>query len=150
MVATDGMKLTLGDTTLRLYLTPGHTLGTISTVIPLKDHGRPRVAVTWGGTAFNWVENPGEYLTPERPERFWFESYATSAARFAAIAAQAHADVLLSNHTVFDGSKRNLPLLSSHDAPAANPYVVGAEGVRGYLTVAKECAAARLARAPKR
>ena len=28
MVATDGMKLTLGDTTLTLYITPGHTLGT--------------------------------------------------------------------------------------------------------------------------
>ena len=39
MVATDGMKLTLGDTTLTMYLTPGHTLGTISTLIPVKDHG---------------------------------------------------------------------------------------------------------------
>src|SRR6185295_11415726 len=29
MVATDGQKLTLGDTTLTLYLTPGHTPGTI-------------------------------------------------------------------------------------------------------------------------
>ena len=37
MVATDGMKLTLGDTTLTLYLTPGHTLGTISTIIPLRE-----------------------------------------------------------------------------------------------------------------
>jgi metallo-beta-lactamase class B len=37
MVATDGMQLTLGDTTLTLYLTPGHTLGTISTIIPLRD-----------------------------------------------------------------------------------------------------------------
>jgi len=34
MVATDGQKLTLGDTTLTLYLTPGHTAGTISTLIP--------------------------------------------------------------------------------------------------------------------
>ena len=40
MVATDGQKLTLGDTTLTLYLTPGHTLGTISTLIPVKDSGR--------------------------------------------------------------------------------------------------------------
>src|SRR5579862_7181677 len=30
MVATDGMKLTLGDTTLTLYSTPGHTPGTTS------------------------------------------------------------------------------------------------------------------------
>ena len=27
MVATDGQKLTLGDTTLTMYITPGHTPG---------------------------------------------------------------------------------------------------------------------------
>ena len=57
MVATDGMKLTLGDTTLTLYLTPGHTLGTISTLIPVKDGGRPHVAALWGGTMFNFARS---------------------------------------------------------------------------------------------
>ena len=33
MVATDGQTLTLGDTTLTFYMTPGHTLGTISTIV---------------------------------------------------------------------------------------------------------------------
>src|ERR1700688_3864493 len=41
MVATDGQKLTLGDTALTLYLTPGHTLGTVSVLIPVKDNGKP-------------------------------------------------------------------------------------------------------------
>ena len=45
IVATDGYKLTLGDTTLVLHLTPGHTLGTISTIIPLKDGNRTHTAV---------------------------------------------------------------------------------------------------------
>jgi len=40
MVATDGMKLTLGDTTLTLYITPGHTPGTITTLFPLSDKGQ--------------------------------------------------------------------------------------------------------------
>ena len=35
IVATDGQKLNLGDTTLTLHFTPGHTLGTISTMSPL-------------------------------------------------------------------------------------------------------------------
>ena len=35
LVATDGQKLTLGGTTLTLHITPGHTLGTISTLIPV-------------------------------------------------------------------------------------------------------------------
>ena len=45
MVATDGMKLTLGDTTLTLYITPGHTPGTISTLVPLKDGNDSHVGV---------------------------------------------------------------------------------------------------------
>ena len=82
MVATDGQRLTLGDTTITMYLTPGHTLGTISTVIPVKDGGTPHTAVAWGGTAFNWTTNRAAYITAERPDRFWFETYIKSAERF--------------------------------------------------------------------
>jgi metallo-beta-lactamase class B len=150
IVAKDGMTLTSGDTSLRLYVTPGHTLGTISTVIPLKDRGRPHVAVSWGGTAFNWLKNRDGYITPERSDAFWFQHYVTSAGRFADIAARAHADVVLSNHTIFDGSKTKLPLVSVRSADQPNPYVVGPTSVRAYLTVAGECARAGLARLPRR
>ena len=51
--ATDGQKLTLGDTTLTLYITPGHTPGTISTVFPVKDNGTPHLAALWGGVGLN-------------------------------------------------------------------------------------------------
>jgi len=53
MVATDGQKFTLGDTTLTLYITPGHTPGTISALIPVKDNGKPHLAALWGGTGLN-------------------------------------------------------------------------------------------------
>jgi len=49
MIATDGMKVTLGDTTLTLYLTPGHTPGTISTIVPLKDGNQKHLGAVWGG-----------------------------------------------------------------------------------------------------
>ena len=101
MVATDGEKLTLGDTTLTLYLTPGHTLGTISTIIPVKDHGTPHVVAEWGGTAFNWIQNRKAYITPDRPDRFWFEIYARSVERFRAIAAKARSDDVLFRITRF-------------------------------------------------
>jgi metallo-beta-lactamase class B len=145
IVATDGMKLTLGDTTLTLYITPGHTLGTISTIIPVTDQGRRHVAAEWGGTAFNWVNNPRAYITPDRPARFWFESYSKSAQRFRDIAAKEGADVLIANHTNFDGTKRYLPILASRQPRDPHPYVIGKEGVLRYLTVADECAKAGLA-----
>jgi metallo-beta-lactamase class B len=146
IVATDRMEVSLGDTTLKLYLTPGHTLGTLSTVIPLKDRGRPHVAVTWGGTAFNWLKNRDGYITPDRPDAFWFRNYYSSAQSFATVAAQAHADVLLSNHTIFDGSKTKLPLVRARGADQPNPYVVGEASVKSYLKVAETCARAGLAR----
>src|SRR5206468_7077164 len=49
IVATDGMKLTLGDTTLTIYVTPGHTPGTISVLVPLKDGNQRHLGAVWGG-----------------------------------------------------------------------------------------------------
>ena len=145
IAATDGMKLTLGDTTLTLYITPGHTLGTISTLIPVKDHGQSHLVAEWGGTAFNWMAGPAQYITPERPAKFWFDTYSKSAERFRNIAAQAGADIIIANHTEFDGTKSKLPALAKRTANQKHPYVIGKEGVLQYLTVVDECAKAGLA-----
>ena len=147
MVAVDGQKLTLGDTSLTLYNAPGHTMGTLSTLIPVTDHGTRHVAASWGGTAFNWVANRTAYITPDRPDRFWFQTYSDSARRFKEIAAKAGADVLISNHTIFDGSKTKLPALERRKPGDPHPYVIGTDGVQRYLTVVDECAQAGLARA---
>src|SRR2546430_962999 len=146
MVATDGQRLTLGDTTLTLYLTPGHTLGTISTLIPVKDGGKPHLAAEWGGTGFNWTRNRTAYITPDRPDRFWFETYEKSANRFRDIVSKAGADIILSNHTNTDGSKRKLPALAKRSAGDPHPYVVGNETVLRLLTVTAEGGKAGLGR----
>jgi metallo-beta-lactamase class B len=144
--ATDGQRLTLGDTTFTLYLTPGHTLGTVSTLVPVKDGARMHLAAAWGGTAFNWTTNRAAYITPDRPERFWFETYRQSARRFREIVAKSGADVLISNHTSFDGSKVKLPAVARRKSGDPHPYVIGNPAVQRYLTVAEECALAGLAR----
>jgi metallo-beta-lactamase class B len=144
MVVTDGYRLTLGDTTLTLYVTPGHTLGTVSTIIPVKDGARTYTAAAWGGTAFNWLSSPAGYITPERPARFWFETYRDSARRFRDLIAKAGANVLISNHTNFDGSKQKIPALATRKAGDRHPYVIGTEGVQRYMTVAEQCAEAAL------
>ena len=146
MIATDGQRLTLGDTTVTLYLTPGHTLGTISTLVPVKDGGRTHMAAAWGGTAFNWTQNPGSYITPERPDSFWFETYTKSAQRFRDIVKTANADVLIANHTSFDGSLTKLPAMAKRRTGQPHPYVIGNQSVQRYLTVAEECARAGLLR----
>ncbi|HEV3140148.1 MAG TPA: MBL fold metallo-hydrolase [Vicinamibacterales bacterium] len=144
VVATDGQKLTLGDTTLTLYNTPGHTLGTLSAVFPVTDRGSRHVVATWGGTAFNWMAGPAAYITPERPVSFWFKTYSDSARRYMEITKKAGADVIISNHTIFDGSKTKLPMLAQRKAGDPNPFVIGVDGVQRYLTVVDECAQAGL------
>jgi metallo-beta-lactamase class B len=146
MVAVDGQRLTLGDTTITLHITPGHTLGTISSLIPVRDGASRHVAAYWGGTAFNWVANRTAYITPERPDRFWFTRYIESAQRFGKLARAAGADVLVSNHTAFDGSKTKLPAMATRRAGDPHPYVVGGDSVARYLTVAEECAKAGMLR----
>lgn len=148
MVATDGMKLTLGDTTLTMYVTPGHTLGTLSTLIPVKDKGQTHLAAAWGGTAFNWVAGPAAYITPERPSKFWFDTYSKSAERFRNLASAAGADIIIANHTNFDGTKTKVPALAKRTGSQKNPYVIGKEGVLQYMTVVDECAKAGLALQP--
>jgi len=142
--ATDGHRLTLGDTTLTLHFTPGHTLGTISSIIPVKDGGRTHTAALWGGTGFNWRNNGGRnrYITPERPARFWYETYSNSARKFREIAAKAGADVLLSNHPATDATTTKLPALQRRKPGEPHPYVIGASSVQRFLTVAEECATA--------
>ncbi len=134
MVITDGQRLTLGDTTLAFYLTPGHTDGTVSTVFPVRDGGEAHVAAAWGGTLFNFG--------PNRPR---LAAYQKSAARFRAIVASSNADVILSNHTIYDGSKTKLPAMKTRKPGEKHPYVVGPDVVRRYLVVVDECAQAALA-----
>jgi metallo-beta-lactamase class B len=138
--ATDGYELRLGETTLVLHETPGHTPGTISTLIPVFDGGRRHTAALVGGTAFNFMGR-GE-------DARWFREYIASAERFRSLAADAGADVILSNHTRYDGSTTKIPALAGRRPDDAHPYVVGAESVSRYLTVAAECARAGLAGVP--
>ena len=63
IVATDGQKITLGDTTVTLVTTPGHTPGTLSMIFQVKDNGKPLTVAYSGGTAFNFVNDPPHFDT---------------------------------------------------------------------------------------
>ncbi len=142
IIAVDGQKLTLGDTTVTLYITGGHTLGTISSIIPVKDGGVTHQAAYWGGTAFNWVRGPANYITAQRPAKFWFDTYARSAQRFRDVSSRASVNVILSNHTKYDQTFAKLTALKMRAPNRPHPFVVGTGSVQRFLTVAEDCAMA--------
>ena len=134
IVATDGQKLTLGDTTVTIYITPGHTGGTLSVLVPVTDNGVKHVAMEWGGTAL------GRNTSKEM-----LQSYISNAGRFMDIAQGSGADVIIGNHTAYNNALERLERTKERKPGEPHPWVVGKEEVSQYLTVVQECAKAWLA-----
>ena len=49
IVMDDGRTLTLGNTTVTFYITPGHTKGVLSAIFPVTDNGGRHVVGYFGG-----------------------------------------------------------------------------------------------------
>jgi metallo-beta-lactamase class B len=118
IVATDGMPIT------------------ISTVLPVREGGRQHVAALWGGTLFNFGDSADD------PRDARLKVYAESAVKFREVAKAAGADILLSNHTAFDGTTVKLPALANRKPGEPHPFVIGTDAVQRYFRVAEECAVA--------
>jgi metallo-beta-lactamase class B len=131
ITADDGQKITLGDTTVTLVTTPGHTKGTLSMIFPVKDNGKPLTAVYSGGTAFNFPSTGPN-----------FDIYIRSQAKLAAAAAVAGATVFLSNHSEFDNAVPKIKMLASRKRGEPHPFEIGKEAIARYFVLGQECAEA--------
>ena len=131
MAVSDRDTITLGGTTLKLYVIPGHTLGTLATVFTLHDKGEAHRAVTWGGTAYNFGPLPDR-----------LQLYSDTTVKYRDILKKENADIFLSNHVSFDDSIRKMAALRERKTGEPNPYVVGQDAVQRFLTILGECALA--------
>ena len=131
IVADDGQKITLGDTSVTIVATPGHTPGTLSFTFTVKDNGRPLNVAYSGGTAFNFPTTTAN-----------FDTYIRSQAKMAAAAAASGATVLLSNHTEFDNAIPKIKLLALRKPGEPHTFEIGKEAIARYFTVTNECAQA--------
>ncbi|PTS77109.1 MBL fold metallo-hydrolase [Sphingomonas sp. HMWF008] len=128
MVATDGQKLTLGKTTITMVITPGHTPGTISLIVPVADKGKLHMLAMWGGTA---IPDDANIL----------HQYVESFAHFETFTSSAGVDVELSNHPFVDAGLFKMEALRANpDGP--NPLVIGTERYQDYTGVLQHCAQA--------
>ena len=129
IVASDGGKVTLGDTAVTLALTPGHTPGTVSMFFQVKDGGRPLTVAYSGGTAFNFPND-----VPH------FDTYIASQRKMAELAGSLNATVVMSNHSEFDNAVTKIKLQASRKAGEPHPFEIGRDAVLRYFKVMDECA----------
>jgi metallo-beta-lactamase class B len=141
MVVTDGQKLTLGDTTVMLYLTPGHTPGTVSMIIPARDGNQKHVATFFGGRDPGLDADGLRYFpTLIEAVKLW----KASANRFMDIATKAGADVWLETRPNNIHGQDRLHAMSYRVPGTPHPFV-NKEAIRRFLTMISECMDAQLA-----
>jgi metallo-beta-lactamase class B len=136
MVATDGMRFSVGDTSVQTITMPGHTPGTLSFLFEVKDNGKPLRIAYVGGTAIPFNGTPAYY-----------DGYLTSSRKMARAAAEFNATALLSNHTEFDNAYFKAHTAANRKPGEANPFDVGKASVGRYFTVVQDCATATMMRA---
>lgn len=132
VTVADGQKLTLGDGSVTFYITPGHTLGTLSPVIDVRHRGAPHKVLLWGGSSFNFGR--------DLPR---LDSYIAQTERLRRITRDSTLDAIVSNHSSFDAAVAKLDLLRTRGRAGANPFVLGTSGVDRSLQVMGTCARAQ-------
>ena len=132
LILEDGQKITLGDTSVTVVLTPGHSPATASLLIPVFDKGNRHIAGLWGGTGI-----------PRKNEAI--QQYIASAEKFLKVSEEHKADVEINTHAfVDDGLRRMTEVRENPEGP--NPFIIGAERYRKYTRILELCARAMSAR----
>jgi metallo-beta-lactamase class B len=133
VVGPEGTKITLGDTTIDVIATPGHTRGTLSYIFPVKDGGRTLTVAYAGGTAFNFPREADNFAV-----------YRDSQNKMREVARAAGATVLMTNHTEFDRAYDRARIAQlPRAAGEKHPYESDAATVQRYFEMGALCAEAQ-------
>lgn len=110
----------LGDTSITILETPGHTRGCSSFIFPVKYKGKEYTAVLWGGTGL-----------PREKELI--SKYKESAEYFKKEALSRNALVSLTAHLFADNGYANLEKVANLKEGEANPFIMTKAQMEKYL-----------------
>lgn len=110
----------LGDTSITILETPGHTAGCSSFIFPVKYKGKEYTAVLWGGTGL-----------PKEKELV--AKYKESAEYFKKEALSKNALVSLTAHLFADNGYANLEKVANLKEGEANPFIMTKAQMEKYL-----------------
>jgi len=133
VTVADGQTLTFGGVPVSFYVTPGHTAGTVSTIFPVTEGGKPHLVGFYGGVGLpRTVETKRAQIA--------------SLVRWRALTRAKGVDAQIGNHPLNDESLERLEQLAYRGPRDPNPYVLGAAQYQNYLGVQEECVRFSLAR----
>lgn len=129
----EGDRVELGDKTLFVYSTPGHTPGGLSFLFPVHEEGKEHMAALWGGS------NPPDTMAG-------IIQYMKSLDSFMKRAQEKEVDVALSNHTALDCGLERIEYSRKRMQHMPNIYIIGQEGFRNYCQLFRNLCYDRLAK----
>ncbi len=129
-VVEDGDVLTLGNASVTFLVTPGHTPGTLSTILTVRDRGEPRTVAMWGGQAL-----------PDAMKEL--NEMHNSLHRFWRLGRERGVEGLISTHPWVVG---NFELHARGVVDGRNPLLIGHDGFDRVMGIYDECLKAQFAR----
>lgn len=133
IVAKDGDSVTLGGTTVRLYVTPGHTPGTLSMTFPVTEHGVPHMVGLMGGGGGG-------------QDRSGAREQIASLTRWGQLTLDAKVDTEITNHPSHMAANEKIELLRHRLPDDPNPFVYGVDRYQRVIGILRECSRVQLAR----
>jgi glyoxylase-like metal-dependent hydrolase (beta-lactamase superfamily II) len=126
-------QMSIGGKTFWVLPTPGHTPGSTSAVLEVKDHGVTRRVLINGGQSMGSTIGPvAQYL--ESIERTYY------------MAAALNVEGVMTPHIYWDGEGEKLNEIRATGRTNPGQHIYGHDSVMRQLAVARECSAAWLTR----
>jgi len=124
---TDGQKVTVGNETITLKVTPGHTPGSLAYYIPVKDHGRDITILMLSGAN----------ITPDRASVDAFK-------KALAVAKAEKAQALINGHPGLFGNEIGWMEQIRETPNQPNPFVLTVDQFAKFTDIMRDCAESRI------
>ena len=127
------VRMTMAGREVILFSTPGHTPGSLSSIITAHDNGKPVKAVIVGGSAM-----PGNKAAAD--------SYMHGVERTYTLAKKEGVTASLQAHPVFDGTLRFMGEINENGLSKPSQLVIGQERILQGLAILRQCSSANAAK----
>ena len=115
----------VGNSGIEIMATPGHSIGTLSLIIPVENDGAEALLAMIGGSSTTRLDHAEHKANAESLTKFENRAY------------EREVSGVLSNHPALDGSHMRLFALQAQSG--ANPYLVEDDEIRRWFTIFKSC-----------